>query len=115
MFFSRRIIYTIAAALALVAAAEARCGTRGDPDDCPDNSCGELAFGGSNVRQLPRLVRFLLLLQLPDPLSEHLILSLQIHLVVSPAALDDAAHDIYEEPLVAAPWHAPRSQDIAAV
>ncbi|KAJ7132541.1 hypothetical protein C8R44DRAFT_871482 [Mycena epipterygia] len=45
MFFSRRIIYTVAAALALVALAEARCGTRGLPDDCPDNSCGELAFG----------------------------------------------------------------------
>ncbi|KAJ7664555.1 hypothetical protein DFH06DRAFT_1127964 [Mycena polygramma] len=37
MFFSRRIIYTVAAALALVAIAEARCGSRGLPDDCPDS------------------------------------------------------------------------------
>ncbi|KAJ7132540.1 hypothetical protein C8R44DRAFT_871481 [Mycena epipterygia] len=47
MFFSR-VIYTVAAALALVALAEARCGAlqnSGLPDDCPDNSCGELAFG----------------------------------------------------------------------
>ncbi|KAJ7664631.1 hypothetical protein DFH06DRAFT_1324171 [Mycena polygramma] len=36
MFFSRRVLYTIAAALALVTVAEARCGDRGLPDDCPD-------------------------------------------------------------------------------
>ncbi|KAF8188870.1 hypothetical protein K438DRAFT_1972048 [Mycena galopus ATCC 62051] len=36
MFFSGRVLYTIAAALALVVVAEARCGNRGLPDDCPD-------------------------------------------------------------------------------
>ncbi|KAJ7164253.1 hypothetical protein C8R46DRAFT_1352056 [Mycena filopes] len=35
MFFSRRFIYAIAAALTLAAVAEARCGNSGLPDDCP--------------------------------------------------------------------------------
>ncbi|KAJ6575586.1 hypothetical protein DFH09DRAFT_1311654 [Mycena vulgaris] len=45
MLFFSRVIFTVAAALALAGTAQARCGNSGDPDDCPDNSCGSEVFG----------------------------------------------------------------------